>query len=492
MTVPVAMPPVPACPDWLAARFPELTVAGYRLVATEVWFDDLSFNFEAMSDRLDRELAIEAEARQDDEAFCRELTEIEESANAIARRAGVDPTWPRIDGAAYHGLVGEVVRTIGPQTEGDPIAVAVNFIVMVGNAIGATPFTPVGSARHGTNVFVVNAGETAKARKGTAYTEVHSVVASADPEWAATRIVGGMSSGEGLIYPLRDSVSTLKNGEEVVVDPGTDDHRLLAVEEEFSSVLKQSARQGNTLSEVIRRAWDRTTLQTLTRNSPLRASNPHVSILGHITAAELRRTLTETDAANGLANRFLWVCVRRSKLLPEGGFVDPTDKQRLIERTKRAIDFARRCGEVRRDSEARALWEKTYPTISRGAPGLFGAVTARAEAQVLRLSLIYALLDQSPEIRAGHLWAALALWEYCEQSARHIFGDATGDPVADRILTALKQDGPLDGTMISGLFDRHANAQRISQARDTLVSAGLVEVDQVPTGGRPRLVWRAA
>ena len=41
--------------------------------------------------------------------------------------------------------------------------------------------------------------------------------------------------------------------------------------------------------------------------------------IGHITVEELRRNLTETETSNGFANRFLWCCVRRSKLLPEGG-----------------------------------------------------------------------------------------------------------------------------------------------------------------------------
>ena len=35
--------------------------------------------------------------------------------------------------------------------------------------------------------------------------------------------------------------------------------------------------------------------------------------------------------------------------------------------------------------------------------------------------------------------AALALWAYCEASARFVFGEALGDPVADVILGLLKR-----------------------------------------------------
>jgi hypothetical protein len=55
---------------------------------------------------------------------------------------------------------------------------------------------------------------------------------------------------------------------------------------------------------------------------------------------------------------------------------------------------------------------------------MFGAMTARLDAIAVRLSVIYALLDCSPLIRAVHLKAALAVVKYCEDSTRFIFGDS--------------------------------------------------------------------
>src|SRR4029453_5539785 len=71
-----------------------------------------------------------------------------------------------------------------------------------------------------------------------------------------------------------------------------------------------------------------------------------------------------------------------------------------------------------------------------------GAVLSRAEAQVLRLSVVYALLDKTAAIGVTHLGAALAVWEYCEDSAHLIFGARLGDPTADRILKARRNAGP--------------------------------------------------
>jgi hypothetical protein len=111
----------------------------------------------------------------------------------------------------------------------------------------------------------------------------------------------------------------------------------------------------------------------------------------------------------------------------------------------------------------------------------------------LRLSVAYALLDGSEVIQLDHLQAALAVWRYCEQSAAHVFGDALGDEVADRLLEAVRAAGEegLDGTEQRDLFSRHAGGKRLEMARALLESKGLIVTETEETRGRPRLVSRA-
>src|SRR5262249_21359335 len=159
------------------------------------------------------------------------------------------------------------------------------------------------------------------------------------------------------------------------------------------------------------------------------------------------------------ANRFLWVFVQRSKCLPEGGKLEGGILLSLSSCIRKTLEVAGRVGEVRRSDAARQLWEDVYPDLSEGAPGLFGAITSRAEAHVVRLSCIYALLDGSSVIDVPHLKAALAIWNYCEQSCRYIFGDALGDPIADRILQALRGSATgLNRSQISRLLGNNVAA----------------------------------
>jgi hypothetical protein len=396
-----------------------------------------------------------------------------------------------MDDAALYGLVGDIVRAIEPHTEGDPVAILLNTLVMFGSAAGPSPHARVGATSHRANEFAVHVGETARARKGTAHNEAERILTGADRDWKP-RVVGGLSSGEGLIFAVRDPSSKLdKNGNPVLADAGVVDKRLLAVEPEFSSVLRVAGREGNTLSEQLRRGWDGNDLRTLTKNSPLCATGPHISLLGHITKSELLRELSEMYQANGFANRFLFICVRRSKYLPDGGTLPGCALLRLTGKVRRALDAARRRGMLHRDAEANEAWAAVYPALTADRPGMFGAITARAEAHVLRLSLIYALLDGGEEIRWPHLEAALAVWQYAEDSAKFIFGDATGDPIADRVLSALRTNGPMAQHEIVDLFGRNVSAARLSAALETLVKVGKIRSVREETGGRPRTIWEA-
>src|SRR5262249_60159735 len=146
---------------------------------------------------------------------------------------------------------------------------------------------------------------------------------------------------------------------------------------------------------------------------------------GHITRDELRRFLTQTESANGFANRYCWLAVKRSKCLPDGGAIDTVDFDDVIAALRSAVDFAKDFVEITRDPEATKLWHEIYPDLSEGKPRMLGAITGRAEAQVMRLSAIYALLGKSALIRPEHHHAAMAVWRYSEQSAAWIFGTRT-------------------------------------------------------------------
>jgi Protein of unknown function (DUF3987) len=388
------------------------------------------------------------------------------------------PPWPDPPAPeAFHGLAGDLVRKLDPHTESDPVAVLFQLLIAFGNATGDSAHFTVEGDRHGAKIFAILNGKTSKARKGTSWGHVRSIFSAVNPQWVTDCIQSGLSSGEGLIYAVRDAHG---------IDLGVADKRLLIQEPEFASVLKVAGREGNTLSTTIREAWDTGTLRVLSRQSPLKATGAHISIIGHITQEELRQHLTSTDMANGFANRFFWPCVKRSKLLPEGGGLPSEELELITARLQDACAFAATAGEIKRDDEARELWISVYPDLSEGQAGLVGAITSRAEAQVMRLAMIYALLDSSPVIKKVHLEAALALWRYSEASVRFIWGDSLGDPAADTLLRQLRlQPEGMTKTEIRDLFHRNKRSSETDRVLELLLSLNLITCETETTTGRP-------
>ena len=412
--------------------------------------------------------------------------------------------WPKhISKRAYWGLAGDIVRALGPITEADEAGLLVQFLICFGNAIGRSPHFRVGAAEQHSNLFGVLVGRTAKARKGTSWTEIERFFESADPVWRGRCLLpGGLASGEGLVWAVRDPVEKKvkpKKGslqdEDVtkIVDKGVQDKRLLVVETEFSSSLRVIRREGNILSAVIRRAWDKGDLANLTKQSSARATGAHISIIGHITREELLREFSAAEGNNGFANRFLWICVRRTQFLPFGGRLPEKTSRHLLDRLQGALTAARKTGEQRFTKQAKKLWRQVYPKLGQDVPGLLGAITSRSEPQVLRVSLLYALLDRSRFIKRNHLRAALAVWRYCEDSARYIFGDAFGDFVVDAILRRLRRGSEgLTRTEIRETFSRNRSEAEITNALRVLEENNLATCVREETGGRPSERWFAA
>ena len=88
-----------------------------------------------------------------------------------------------------------------------------------------------------------------------------------------------------------------------------------------------------------------------------------------------------------------------------------------------------------------------------------------------------------------HLEAAMAVWDYCADSARRIFGGCLGLGVADTVLEVLRSQGALTTTKIHGIFGRHRSRDEIHAALGALQDAGKVHCSTRETGGRPATTW---
>jgi hypothetical protein len=391
--------------------------------------------------------------------------------------------WPQAPAPdAYHELLGEIVKTISPQTEADPVAILTQLLVAFGAAVGRGAYFQVEATRHHPNEFMLLCGDSSKARKGSSWDHVRRLLTTIDAS-IQHRILTGLSSGEGLIWAVRDPTAQ---------DPGISDQRLLVIEPEFASVLKAASREISTLSPTLRSAWDSRPLAILTRTSPARATRAHIALIGHITQDELRRHTSQAELANGYLNRILIIACRRQRLLPEGGHHDPLAGTGLTRLLAATIKHAHTAGQVTMRDDTRELWHDAYRQLARPQPGILGQITARAEAHTIRLALLYTLADGQRQIAPPHLRAALALHDYATRSAAWALQDATGQPLAEQIHAALQTNpAGMTRSQISDTLKHNQPARQIDHALRTLHNTGRATATQIATGGRPAQLWTA-
>lgn len=390
--------------------------------------------------------------------------------------------WPEpMSEDAFYGVAGDFVRLVEEETEADRHALLASFLLMSSLLFGRRVFVRVGKTKHFCNEYVALVGATGSGgRKGL------SLDYAASPfdekfSWINERRFYGVSSGEGLIQKMMPDAD---KGEKMETC-----REYLGVLTELAVLMTVSSREGNTTSMVIRQGWDGQTLESPSKKTPLRTENAFLSLIGHITPTELQETLTTTDRANGLANRFMFVAVRRSKELPEGGAdVNLSEIGERLEKARRAVMDRPGPWQMRRDADAKRLWADCYHDLITHPEGMTGAIVSRAEAHVLRLSIIYALLDCSSEIKPLHVRAALAFWDYCKRTVEFYFSDSSGDVDGDRIVQFAREHGRVTKTDIQNLFHRNRSSQWIDGKTTQLVRER--RLVPITTQGRVKTAWR--
>lgn len=275
----------------------------------------------------------------------------------------------------------------------------------------------------------------------------------------------------------------------VDTDPGVDDKRLYVHDEEFASALSATKREGNTLSTILRNLWDSGSVEPLTKTNKIKTTGAHIGICTHITNAELHKKLDETEALNGFANRFLWVGAQRKKLVPLPEPMDPVKLLHLKERLIEILQHAHKTARMTFTENAKQTWYHSYPYLTESRPGLVGTVLGRAEAQVIRLAMLYALLDGSAHIRTTHLVSAMAFWEYCVSSAKIIFANRCEDTTAERIITALRKS-PKSKTDLFNVFNKRIRKAALDHALQDLISQGRIIQKTTQTTGAPKTVFQ--
>jgi hypothetical protein len=429
---------------------------------------------------------------------------------AVARYPGIIPhadvagdspvlslkEWPMLPPETLPGFIGEFVAVACTDSEADPAAVLVTLLVRFGVEVygfkpDCGPYFRVGETIHPPRLFAVIVGESSRARKGTSSKPVLRLFSgeentSEDGVVFAPYTSGPLSSGEGLACRLVSRNEEERDAAATAIP--LPDKRLFILDEEFASCLRCIKREGNILSMTLRSFWDSGNYEPLTKHERVCVRGANISIVTHTTRQEVLRFLDVVQLANGFANRFLWICSRRQKIVPLPQAMSEDVFNPLYHAVQKLITQARQLREIRLTPDAAAFWESIYADISRDTTGLIGNITARSEAQCIRLALCYALLDGSDVIDVHHLQSATALWSYAECSVYYIFDNTNDNSLSNKILEILKT-GKKSSSELNVELGGHIKADKLRECLQELIGFRKICSLTEQTKGRPRTIF---
>ncbi|RYU62912.1 hypothetical protein EWI61_00105 [Methylolobus aquaticus] len=411
----------------------------------------------------------------------------------------------------FPGLVGDVARAATRHTDVSPVAVAAGFLSFLGAMAGRDVYFPIGDTWHHPRLFTLHIGRSGRGGKGDALQlirRIRQAIASDRPELLGQVHSGGLSSREGLAMLIHDGFT--QNREDV---PAIDDKRLWVVESEFSNILAQGKRDGNTLSAALRELWDGGAIRPATKTGRVWASRPHVGLAAAITPSELHSLMNARDLSNGFANRFLMFWAERPRYEPEPQATAADVLADLAGRTADVLAFAKGNYPADQDTRvmrmshaARELWRDTH--VALRCPLESDTLTALLERRApyaARLAMLFALRDRALVIEEWHLRSALAWVSYACASVRYVFSNQSTeakaqafDQMAARIGDFLRErpDGATMKELTNECFSRRATAVPLDDVLHRMLSDprfGLDQDEQPRPDGRPgkgRKVYR--
>ena len=325
---------------------------------------------------------------------------------------------------AFYGPLGDFTRLSADGIEADPLTLYAQLLTIAGHLIGRRAKCMGGDSEHHCNLFTLIVGDSAVGKGGT-WNRARRFFEAVEPSFLKL-YHSDVQSAPALIRLVTDEVRRPSNGKKnsgatyEVCIPAVTDKRCLIINQEMQSILTAKGRNGATLGQTMKNAWDGETLENNTKDQRGRATHPHVSLIGHITPMEFAEALSSSkcDRSNGFYNRMFVVVAKKRRSLPHGSlWPECTD---LIKRVKDALEALGPadplpdeipCLEF--DDEAKALWEPFYhacgePDAHPFFDGLTGFRERLAKGLVKRVALIHAVLDQASAIKVAHLKAAIA------------------------------------------------------------------------------------
>lgn len=393
----------------------------------------------------------------------------------------------------FDGPLADVSKEVTLGTEVAPVSVYVILIVLLGSYIGLKAKFKYVASNLQTNLYLILIGLTKSGKKGAAQAiaeRVFKIALDEADDWhKCTK--RGVKTAEAIVSLITDEQfasekNTKTNSyENILVCEKVIDKRLNIIESEFNRLLKEAARPGSIMSEVLRQGYDGGALSTTTKTNSRSTDSSHITVLGHITPTEFQDVRRKVDDLNGFANRFLHIYSNggESPIAFPRNF-DQWDMQ-IINKLKPIVNWINEHDEIvmTLSPSSHTFWEQYYiKHFYTKKSDMIDSLTARNEIHVMKISMIMAIADCSSVIQPEHIQRAISLIEFNSQTIEYIYqsDEETEDNNVSKICTFLYNNG---GTakrsdITKKCFQKNKSSDDVNELMAICIQKGRIEVSQ--------------
>ncbi len=389
---------------------------------------------------------------------------------------------------ASYGLAGRLALEVSPINGISKEAVLFQFLICLSTLCAQKFYYSIGGKKIHAADYLVLVGTTGSSKKGTSFSDVKWFFDQYYPEFTSSKLKTGVNSGEGLINCIRNKVVGTdidkRTGKEIeaIKDEGALSKIVLFLETEFSRLLKAGKRDGSTVTEIYRNAWDGVPLEINTSQRSIRSTDYCVSLIAHITPKELKSLVSDIDSSNGYLNRFMFCFITGGvpKPFPESfDRIEFTFTKELVALFNfiNAIESA----EIVLADNAKELYLEIYNEFYYRPEDKITELLSRNTQHLLKMAMLYAIIDQSQEIKIGHLKASKALIDYSSASIQELFGKDSITKKEAKVLRFLSsQNGTAPrGKIQSDCFRNNSSKEELDSIQDSLIDKKLIQVSSV-------------
>ncbi len=287
------------------------------------------------------------------------------------------------------------------------------FLTIVGMLVGRSAYISWGADKIFPNLWTMIVGHTGRARKSSTINKGRAILNDIAPD---VQVLSSLSTWEGLLSAMQRSNDNIVLRNEVTI----------VCMSEFDGFLKKTRQ--DSIAHLIPQLCDlydcQADVRSVTKGNPLVVKNPFFSILAGIQPEVLEKSFQSNDVHGGFAGRFIYVYDVSDKEIPipiwnkqkeYNALLMELNAIKITNTKERAYAISDDCIEIWN------LFYHTYRTPN-GDPPLLLQLNDRMQNHVLKIAMLFAILDESDNIDKKHLVDAVSIGYWLMYNNRKLFG----------------------------------------------------------------------